>query len=148
MSIAIKLSLFSSGVFFLVGLLTGVWKYLGILKSPRAEAHIYIDTAHRASLLYAFAALLLAKFVEFSPYSSEVNIAAVAFPIFFFAFAIITYIIHGILKDTDNQLRKPHIMGPVKLPAWFTPLSVWALIIGEIGGFLVLFVGFCQSVIF
>ena len=104
---ASKLTLFACGVFLLTGLLTGVWKYLSIWKSPTTEARRYVNVAHQASLLYAFAALVLLKFLEFSPYAEIINLLAVAFPLFFFALAIATYIAHGILQDTDNQFREP-----------------------------------------
>ena len=51
-----QLSIVAAGVFFLTGLLTGVWKYLQIRASEEAEAHPYVDIAHRSSLMYSFAA--------------------------------------------------------------------------------------------
>lgn len=36
-------------------------------------AHPYVDTAHRAALLYSFATLLIATFVELSGWSTAVN---------------------------------------------------------------------------
>ena len=59
----------SAGIFFLTGLLTGAWKYLHILRSAEGRAPPYVDVAHRASLLYAFACALLATFCERSAYS-------------------------------------------------------------------------------
>jgi hypothetical protein len=148
MASAEKLALLASGVFFLNALLTGTWKYLQIRTSPDALAHPYTDIAHRASLLYSFAALLLARFVELSPYSNTVELWAVALPLLFFAGAIVAYMIHGALRDTDNQLRTPHVLGsrtlsPASMTAWMV-----ALIVAEIGGFLVLFVGFLQAEFF
>ena len=67
MASAEKLALLACGVFFLNALVTGTWKYVQIRSSPIAQAHPYVDVAHRASLLYSFAALLLARFVELSP---------------------------------------------------------------------------------
>jgi hypothetical protein len=144
---AIKLSLLACGIFFMSGLLTGVWKYLSVVNSPNAKAPHYVNIAHKTSLIYAFAALVLAKFVELSPYSQTVNLLAVAFPLFFFAFAIINYIIHGALRDTNNQFEKPHKLGKWQLPSFIFHSTMWLLIIGEIGGFTVLFVGFIQTLI-
>ena len=148
MAPAEKLALVACGVFFLNALVTGTWKYLQICSSPDALAHPYVDIAHRASLLYSFAALLLSRFVELSPYSDGVELCAVAFPVLFFAAAIVAYMIHGALRDTDNQLRKPHVLGSRTVSP--TAMTVWmsALIIAEIGGFLVLFLGFLQAEIF
>jgi len=138
---ASKLTLIASGVFFLTGLLTGIWKYITIVKSEGHDAPRYISVSHQASLHYAFAALVLLKLLEFSPYTETINLLAVAFPLFFFALAIATYIAHGILQDTDNQFKKPYQFGRILLPPPLFHAFVWLLIIGEVGGFLVLFVG-------
>ena len=145
---ASKFTLIASGVFFLTGLLTGIWKYISIVKSERHEAPRYVSVSHQASLLYAFAAPVLLKFLEFSPYTETINLLAVAFPIFFFALAIATYIAHGILQDTDNQFQKPYRLGRILLPPPLFHTFVWLLIIGEVGGFLVLFVGVLIAQVF
>jgi hypothetical protein len=147
MEAASKLTLFACGVFFLIGLLTGVWKYLSIWRSPRSQAPRYVNIAHRSSLLYSFAALVLLKFLELSPYSETVNLIAVAFPLFFFTVAISTYILHGIIRDTDNQFQKPYWLGKLYLPPLVFHLLIWLLILGEIGGFVVLFVGSLKTLI-
>lgn len=46
-----------------------------------------------------------------------------------------------VMTDTDNQLRKPHRLGKGTLPGGLMVVFMWALIVGEIGGFLVLFYG-------
>mgnify|MGYP002653205800 CR=1 FL=1 len=56
---SVKLALASAGVFFLSGLLTGVWKYAHMARTPAAQAPVYVDIAHRAALFYSFAALLI-----------------------------------------------------------------------------------------
>lgn len=133
------------GVFFLTGLITGVWKYYHIHASEDAQAPVYVDIAHRTSLMYSFAALVLAKFVEFSPYSETVTFWAAAAPIVFFGLAISTYVIHGVLQDTDNQMRTPHRLGATTLPNWVIIAFMVTLTIAEIGGFGVLFVGFLST---
>ena len=139
--------LLAAGVFFASGLLTGVWKYAAIMSSPEAKAPVYVDIAHRTSLMYSFAAVLLRQFVPYSPLPRAATLWAVAVPILFFASAIATYIVHGILRDTDNQLRKPHVLGRGQVPAAFIYLYMAALIAGEIGGFAILFYGFLRSVL-
>ncbi len=141
MDSAVALAIISAGVFFLVALLTGVWKYLQIRASEHASAHPYVDIAHRASLMYSFAALLLARFAEISQLSQRVEWWAVLLPLLYFAYAILLYIIHGALKDTENQLKPPFRMGSLVLPPVFIGFSMWSLIFAEIGGFLVLFYG-------
>tara|TARA_R110001592_G_scaffold61158_3_gene186172 strand:+ start:2942 stop:3382 length:441 start_codon:yes stop_codon:yes gene_type:complete len=136
-----NLAIISAGVFFLTGLLTGVWKYQQIMTSEDSIAHPYVDICHRASLLYAFAAILLAKFAEVSQLSNRVELISVGVVVFYFATAITTYLVHGLLKDTDNQLKSPHAMGQLTISSRIISLYMWTLIAAEIGGFLVLFYG-------
>jgi len=133
------------GIFLLTGLLTGAWKYYHIHSSEEAQAPVYVDIAHRSSLMYSFATLVLAKFVELSPYSETVTFWSALAPIVFFALAISTYVIHGILKDTDNQMKRPHKLGSFTLPNWVIIAFMGALIVAEIGGFGILFVGFLST---
>jgi hypothetical protein len=133
------------GIFFLTGLITGVWKYYHIHSSEEAQAPVYVNIAHRTSLMYSFATLVLAKFVELSPYSETVTFWAAAAPILFFALAISTYVIHGVLQDTDNQMERPHKLGSFTLPNWVIIAFMAALIAAEIGGFAILFVGFLST---
>lgn len=140
-----KLALFACGIFFLSGLLTGIWKYVLMARSRDHQAPYYVNVAHRASLLYSFGALVLLKFLEFSPYSETVNTLAVAFPILFFGLAILKYIMHGMSGDTDNQFKPPYRLGWFRLAPWVFHLLVWLLIISEVGGFLVLFAGFVST---
>jgi hypothetical protein len=142
-----QLSLVAAGIFFLTALLTGVWKYLQIRASENATAHPYVDIAHRASLMYSFAALLLAEFAVISQLPGSVELLAVAFPLLYFALAIMTYIAHGALRDTDNQLRQPFRLGHATLPAPMMSGFMWSLIVAEIGGFAVLFYGVMVAIL-
>jgi hypothetical protein len=45
------------------------------------------------------------------------------------------------LKDTDNQLKPPFKLGSRPTPPVFVAVSMWSLIVAEIGGFVVLFYG-------
>src|SRR5690606_39901295 len=63
-----------------------------------------------------------------------VNAAAALAALSFFAFAIGTYVLHGLLQDTDNQLRRPHRLGQRLLPPWLTGAFMLLLIVGEVGG--------------
>ena len=144
LSAAEKLCTLSAGLFFLTALLTGVWKWRGMATSKTGQAHKYVDTAHRASLLYSFAALLLGRFSALNELSARTNVFAVSAPLIFFALAIGSYILHGALGDTSNQIAKPRL-GRRALPVWATPLFMVSLVAAEIGGFVVLLVGFVQS---
>ena len=141
-----NLCLLAGGIFFASGLLTGLWKYLCIARSPQAVAPVYVDIAHRTSLMYAFSALLLREFVPYSPVSAEATVWVVAAPLLFFALAIQTYILHGILRDTDNQLQHPHRLGSMTLPGVLLHGFMWTLALAEIGGFAVLLYGFIRTV--
>jgi hypothetical protein len=131
-----KAVILAAGLIFLWALLLGVWKYRQMAAADDALAHPYVDIAHRAALLYSFATLLLAVFVELSGFSTAVNLIAAFVPILFFVTAIAGYSIHGMRRDTDNQFRDP-------VPG--THGFMWALIIGEIGGMLVLLAGFANG---
>lgn len=139
------LCLLAAGLFFLNGLLTGVWKYLCMARSTDATAPVYVDIAHRTSLMYAFAAILLREFVPYSPLGPSGTLWAAGIPLLFFALAIVIYMVHGLLRDTDNQLRSPHRLGPLTLPAVMIHGFMWALMVGEIGGFSILLWGFIRS---
>ncbi|WP_374592123.1 hypothetical protein [Aquabacterium sp.] len=140
-----KFCLIAAGLFFMCGLLTGVWKYLCIMASSEGAAPTYVDIAHRTGLMYAFACMLMREFVPYSPLSPDHTLVLVAVPIFFFASAVFTYITHGVLRDTDNQLRRPFRLGHAHL----SPVIIWVymtvLIVAEVGGFAVLLVGALRS---
>jgi hypothetical protein len=59
MNIAVQITLAAAGLFLFVGLIGGVMKYHGIMTSENHRAPVYIDVAHRASLMYSFAALVM-----------------------------------------------------------------------------------------
>lgn len=139
------LCLLAAGVFFMTGLLTGWWKYRCIAASAEATAPVYVDIAHRAALMYAFSAMLIREFVPYSPLSETGTRIAVAAPLLFFALAIAAYVLHGILRDTDNQLRSPHRLGKATLPGFAMHGFMWLLALAEIGGFAVLLWGFLKS---
>lgn len=141
-----QLCLLAAGVFFLSGLLTGWWKYRCMATSPEATAPVYVDIAHRTSLMYSFSAILLREFVPYSPLGPTGTLLAVGAPLLFFALAIQTYILHGILRDTDNQLRSPHRLGRGTIPGVLLHGFMLALAVAEIGGFAVLLYGFLISV--
>ncbi len=130
-----KAVLLAAGLIFVWALLIGVWKYRQMAASPEGHAHPYIDIAHRAALMYSFATLLLAVFVELSDFSTPVNTIAAFVPIAFFAFAIGSYCVNGKRAKTDNQFRDGE--GAPGQDAF-----MWALIVGEIGGVAVLLAGF------
>ena len=102
-----KAVVLTAGLIFLWALVLGVWKYRQMAAAEDGLAHPYVDIAHRAALLYSFATLLLAAFVELSGFPTAVNLIAAFVPIFFFAAAIVGYSIHGARRDTDNQFRDP-----------------------------------------
>ncbi len=131
-----RFALLAAGWFFLVGLLSGVWKYGAIARSEDAKAPVYVDIAHRASLLYAFACLLIERLLQVSQLGHGVELAATAAQILFFGLAVGIYLIHGWLNDTDNQLARPHRLGKGTLPPLMIQGFMGALILAEVGGFL------------
>ncbi|MFL6210222.1 MAG: hypothetical protein ACJ74W_15305 [Pyrinomonadaceae bacterium] len=136
MTLASKLSLAAAGVFLLTGMLLGIVKYRRIMTSPTHRAPVYIDIAHRAAFLYSFAALVIAKLLEYSPYSAAVQLAAALVPLAFFTLTIIGYATHGFKNDTENMFSARNF-----ITTWF----MYALIAGEIGGMCVILWGFVQT---
>ncbi|MDD2945456.1 MAG: hypothetical protein PHG15_06615 [Acinetobacter sp.] len=130
---AVAWAVLFSGVFLWVGMLTGVWKYYQIRHSAQARAHYYVDIAHRSSLLYAPASLIIAILAHFSVWSEGLNFTFVLINLFFFSFSILSYVLHGWLKDTTNQFKQPHQMGRWHLPKWMLSSAIILLIIGELG---------------
>jgi hypothetical protein len=139
--LATKLGILFSGIFLWVGMLTGVWKYLQIRKSAQSRAHYYVDIAHRSSLLYAPATLILAVMAEISALNDQINLLAISVNIGFFSFSILSYILHGFLQDTTNQFRAPHQIGRFHLSKILMTLAMLALVIAELGGTIVLLWG-------
>ena len=131
-----KVVLLLAATMFLWALLLGVWKYRQIGESEDGLAHPYVDIAHRAALLYSFALLLVATFVELSGWSVLVNLLAAGAMAFYFFAAVAGYAVHGRRRDTDNQFREP-VHG---LDAFMV-----SLIVAEIGGWLVLVAGFVDA---
>ena len=133
-----KAVLLAAGMIFLAALLLGVWKYRQMAASPEGHAHPYVDTAHRAALLYSFATLLLASFVELSGFSETVNLVAAFAVIAFFVAAVGGYVYHGLTRDTENQFRDGE-----GIPGLHP--FMWALIVVELAGFGVLLAGFIDG---
>ncbi|EFF82363.1 hypothetical protein [Acinetobacter haemolyticus] len=138
---ATQIAIVFSGVFLWIGMLTGVWKYYQIRQTEQARAHYYVDIAHRSSLLYAAASLILAVLSHFTILAESVVLFCVLANLFFFAMSILTYIIHGLLKDTTNQFKRPHQLGRLTLPTWSMTIMMLALIIVELGATGILLLG-------
>jgi hypothetical protein len=140
--------LVSAGAFFLVGLLAGAWKYAWIARTADgvASAPVYVDVAHRASLLYAFACMLLGELCARSAWSDTVDLIAAIVLVALFAAAVAGYVVHGVLRDTDNQLRRPHQLGKRTVrPAYISAFMI-VLTVGEIGAFVTLFAGVLRGI--
>jgi hypothetical protein len=128
-----RLVILAAGLMFLWALLLGVVKFRQILASSEGHAHPYTDTAHRAALLYAFALMLLAVFVQLSAWRMAIDLAAAGVLAFFFFAAVASYMGHGLRRDTANQLVNPSAS---------TRVFVWVLAISEIVAFSILLAGF------
>ncbi|MGZ4981149.1 MAG: hypothetical protein ACXWE4_07500 [Methylobacter sp.] len=133
-----RIALIASGIFFMTGLLTGVWKYICMRQHQKAEAPHYVNTAHRAALMYAFAAQLLAVFAAASAFSDTVNTVAVTLPLLFFGIAILHYINLGLTTGSNNSMRDS-----ADRTKDYLILNILA--VAEIGGFAVLLLGFFST---
>lgn len=136
MNLAVKISLLSSGLFLLVGMLIGIVKHQRMLSSSDHTAPAYIDIAHRAAFLYSFAMLVIAKLLEFSPYSEGVQLGAMGLVLVFLSVTIVGYFTHGMKDKTDNLFRERNFS-----TTWY----VYMLTVGEIGGLSIIVWGFISS---
>lgn len=136
MTLAIKISLLASGLFLLVGMLIGIVKHQKMLKSPDHMSPAYIDIAHRAAFLYSFAMLVIAKLLEYSPYSETVQLVSMGSILIFLSVTIVGYFVTGMMNKTDNLFRNHDFR-----TTWY----VYMLTAGEIGGFSVIIWGFISS---
>lgn len=141
LELAVKIGIIFSGIFLWIGMFTGVWKYWQIRQSSQSRAHYYVDIAHRSSLLYAPATLILAMLAYCSVLPSMVNLICVLVNILFFSFSIAAYMLHGFLQDTTNQFKQPHQLGKSHLPGSLMTLAMLGLIIAELGGTGILLYG-------
>ena len=133
-----KAVLLLAAAMFLWALLLGVMKYRQILASPEGQAHPYTDIAHRAALLYSFALLLIATFVELSGWGTVVNLlAAGAMALFFFA------AVFGYTSTACGETPTTRCAMPDRSRSFMV-----ALIVAEIGGWLVLVAGFLDKQVF
>lgn len=141
LALSVKLAIVFSGLFLWVGMLTGIWKYTQIVKSELARAHYYVDIAHRSSLLYAPATLILAVLAYFSYWTEITNLICIIVNLIFFSFSIFSYVVHGILRDTNNQFKTPHQLGKMTLPKWIMRSAMILLVVGELGVTTTLLIG-------
>ncbi|WP_336933027.1 hypothetical protein [Acinetobacter bereziniae] len=147
LNLSVKLALIFSGIYLWVGMLTGVWKYVQISRSELARAHYYVDIAHRSSLLYAPASLILAVMAYCSSFQEIINLLCVIVNLVFFSFSIASYVLHGWLKDTTNQFKQPHQLGAVHLPKILLRLAMILLVIGEIFATGILLLGMIKGLL-
>lgn len=131
-----KVIVLVAGLLLLWALGLGVVKYHQMSTSPDGTAHRYVDIAHRAALMYSFAALVLAVLAQFSAWSVPVDLIAASVVLLFFVAAVVSYTVHGFRRDTENQFVDP-------VPG--THLFMVSLIVGEIGGTAVLAAGFAAE---
>lgn len=141
-----QLAWLCAGLFYFSGLVTGVWKYWQTARSENSRAHRYVSVAHQASFMHGFALLILGQLAAGSVFDSELNFWAVVVNVVFYALAVLTYYVHGILGDTTNQFSRPHKLGNIHLPAWFMVIFMSVLSIALFASFFVLFIGFVKGV--
>ncbi len=132
----VKILILFAGVFLLVGMLTGVWKYATIMKSEASKSSMYVDIAHRNALLFSFACLVMAKLMEFNPFSSAIQLTIVLIPLFYFSLTTINQIKEGLAGRTETIFKDRNFS-----TTWFT----YGLIVGEVGSISLMIVGFVYS---
>jgi hypothetical protein len=136
MNIAVKISLLSSGLFLLSGMLIGIVKYRRMMTSAGHTAPVYIDIAHRVAFLYSFAMLVVAKLLEYNPYSETLQLAAAAALLVFFVTTVGGHLANGLKNETDNIFRER---------TFSTTWYMYLLIAGHIGGLSFILWGFVRT---
>ena len=135
---ATQLCITAAGVFLISGMGIGILKYRAMLMTEDHRAPPYIDIAHRAALLYSFAALVMGALANGSLPARAALLAAFV-PLGFFALTIVQYARLGLSGQRETQFSERN----------FTTVPfMYALIAGEIGGVAVLLWGFIQQQFF
>ncbi len=133
MNFAVKISLAAAGLYLLAGMLISVVKYRLTMRSAEHRAPVYIDIAHRAAFLYSFAALVVAQLLEHNFFTNAVLLPATLAVLTFFSLTILGYLLTGLKNETENLFSERNF-----LTTWF----MYALIVTEISGFVIIFAGF------
>ncbi|HLM62400.1 MAG TPA: hypothetical protein VK308_16480 [Pyrinomonadaceae bacterium] len=106
MDLTIKILLLFAGLFLLSGMLTGIWKYRKLLRLPEQSTPVHIDMAHHSSFFYSFACLVIAKLIEYSPFSPGVRFGIAALPLVYFSATIIIYGAEGFLSQSEQLVSE------------------------------------------
>lgn len=136
MTIGAAAASWASGIFLFAGLLIGVWKFRAMATRPSHQAPYYVDVAHRAAFMYSFASLVLSHLASHSVLGESVALAAVVVAEFFFASAVVRYLVLGRRQTTDNQFTER---------TFSTTTGMWLLIAGECGAVFLLLAAFRPS---
>ncbi len=132
---AAVICLIASSFYFMIGLITGAWKYVAMAASENKVAPHYVSVAHRSSFSYASAAFLLGIFAYYSIFNETMNLVAVCVSLFFFTASIFGYIYEGLRDRTSNLIKDASSPQSMKL-------FMWLSILVEIAGVGVVIVGF------
>ena len=132
----VKITILFAGLFLLIGMVTGVWKYATIMKSENHESSMYVDIAHRNALLFSFACIVIAKLMEFSPFSPTMQMVITAIPLFYFSLTTINQIKEGFSGRTETIFKERNFS-----TTWF----IYGLIAGEVGSISLMIIGFAYT---
>lgn len=138
LTLPVAFALASSGIFLLVGMLGGIWKWRAMLASDTHAAPAYVDIAHRAALLYSFACVVLAELARYAPYPAWLTFAATAGPIAFFAIAVGVYVVLAARGRAETQFSER---------TFFTTTGTLVLAVVELGGTAILLAGFLWTML-
>ena len=136
MNIAVKISLLSSGLFLLSGMLIGIVKYRRMMISAEHTSPVYIDIAHRVAFFYSFAMIVIARLLEYSPYSDTIQLFAIVLILIFFVSTVGGHLFNGLKNETDNIFRER---------SFSTTWYMYLLIPAHVGGLLIILWGFVAT---
>lgn len=88
--------------------------------------------------MYAFSCLVVERMVVISKLKPALEISCVIALLFYFATAQTSYMLHGVLGDTDNQFKLPHRLGKGGIPPHIMNIFMISLIFFELCAFVTL----------
>ena len=65
--------------------------------------------------------------------------------VLYFSVAVFSYALHGALRDTDNQLKRPHRLGKNTVGDRVMHAIMISMVVAEVGAFLVIFSGYLAA---
>lgn len=97
--------------------------------------------------MYAFSCVLLERISSISQLDIRLESLCIFLLVFYFSSAQFSYVLHGLLRDTDNQFELPHRLGQRSIPPQLMRIFMTSLVICELAAFATLFMGLLRAIL-